>query len=111
MPTWRIAKFVSVSWLTRHRIRAESQQGEFAQECLQSNLGIRHRQAHMKHLDEELAGLLRVHQDAVQRLAAVPGLGVDSAQQIIAVAEREPANAPIAQSSRECCREDQGQSL
>ena len=65
----------------------------------------------MKQLDEEVAGLLRVHQDAVQRLAAVPGLGVDSAQQIIAVAEREPANAPIAQSSRECCREDQGQSL
>jgi transposase len=35
-------------------------------------------------LDEVLAGLLRSHQDAVQRLAAVPGLGVDSAQQIIA---------------------------
>ena len=28
--------------------------------------------------------LLRQHQDAVQRLAEVPGLGVDSAQQIIA---------------------------
>jgi transposase len=41
-------------------------------------------EAHMQQLDEELAGLLRVHQDAVQRLAAVPGLGVDSAQQIIA---------------------------
>jgi transposase len=39
---------------------------------------------HMQQLDEELAALLRVHQDAVQRLAAVPGLGVDSAQQIIA---------------------------
>jgi transposase len=39
---------------------------------------------HMQQLDEELAGLLRVHQEAVQRLAAVPGLGVDSAQQIIA---------------------------
>jgi hypothetical protein len=38
----------------------------------------------MKQLDEEVAGLLRVHQDAVQRLAAVPGLGADSAQQIIA---------------------------
>ena len=35
-------------------------------------------------LDEELARLLRTHQDAVERLAAVPGLGVDSAQQIIA---------------------------
>jgi len=35
-------------------------------------------------LDQELATLLRAHQDAVQRLAEVPGLGVDSAQQIIA---------------------------
>jgi len=35
-------------------------------------------------LDQELAGLLRQHQDAVQRLAEMPGLGVDSAQQIIA---------------------------
>src|SRR5499433_2828265 len=35
-------------------------------------------------LDQETAGLLREHQDAVQRLAEVPGLGVDSAQQIIA---------------------------
>src|SRR5262249_36290285 len=40
-------------------------------------------EAHLRRLDEELAGLLRVHQDAVERLAAVPGLGVDSAQQII----------------------------
>jgi transposase len=39
---------------------------------------------HSRQLDEELARLLRGHQDAVQRLAAVPGLGVDSAQQIIA---------------------------
>jgi len=35
-------------------------------------------------LDQEIASLLREHQDAVQRLAEVPGLGVDSAQQIIA---------------------------
>src|SRR4030081_238825 len=35
-------------------------------------------------LDQELASLLHLHQDAVQRLAEVPGLGVDSAQQIIA---------------------------
>ena len=41
-------------------------------------------ESHMQQLDEELAALLRVHQDAVQRLAAVPGFGVDSAQQIIA---------------------------
>ena len=35
-------------------------------------------------VDQELARLLHPHQDAVQRLAEVPGLGVDSAQQIIA---------------------------
>src|SRR5258705_2055993 len=35
-------------------------------------------------LDQDLASLLHPHQDAVQRLAEVPGLGVDSAQQIIA---------------------------
>jgi transposase len=35
-------------------------------------------------LNQELASLLRQHQDAVERLAEVPGLGVDSAQQIIA---------------------------
>ena len=35
-------------------------------------------------LDQEIASLLSQHQDAVQRLAEVPGLGVDSAQQIIA---------------------------
>ena len=38
----------------------------------------------IQELDQELAGLLARHQAAVQRLAAVPGLGVDSAQQIIA---------------------------
>jgi transposase len=38
----------------------------------------------MAQLDQELASLLHLHQDAVQRLAEVPGLGVDSAQQIIA---------------------------
>jgi len=35
-------------------------------------------------LDQEMASLLNQHQDAVERLAEVPGLGVDSAQQIIA---------------------------
>jgi len=35
-------------------------------------------------LDQEMANLLSPHQDAVQRLAEVPGLGVDSAQQIMA---------------------------
>lgn len=35
-------------------------------------------------LKQEMASLLSEHQEAVQRLAEVPGLGVDSAQQIIA---------------------------
>jgi len=35
-------------------------------------------------LDQEMAGLLLQHQGAVQRLAEIPGLGVDSAPQIIA---------------------------
>jgi transposase len=35
-------------------------------------------------LDQEIASLLRQHQGAVERLAEVPGLGVDSATQIIA---------------------------
>src|SRR6267154_1363507 len=35
-------------------------------------------------LDQEMANLLSQHQDSVKRLAEVPGLGVDSAQQIIA---------------------------
>ena len=35
-------------------------------------------------LEQEIAALRRQHEDAVQRLAQVPGLGVDPAQQIIA---------------------------
>jgi len=38
----------------------------------------------MGRLDQEVAELLRSHQDQVQRLAEVPGLGVDSAQPIMA---------------------------
>ena len=38
----------------------------------------------MDQLDHEIAELLSQHQDAVHRLAEVPGLGVDSAHQIIA---------------------------
>ena len=40
--------------------------------------------AHITQLDQEMAHLIRAHQAVVQRLAEVPGLGVDSAQQIIA---------------------------
>jgi transposase len=47
-------------------------------------------------LDQELASLLRQHQDAVQRLAEVPGLGLDSAQQIIAEVGPTAATFPSA---------------
>lgn len=52
----------------------------------------------IRQLDEELAQLLREHQAAVQRLAAVPGLGIDSAQQIIA--EVGPTAATFATAKR-----------
>jgi transposase len=39
---------------------------------------------HIAQLDREMASLLSPYQPVVQRLAEVPGLGVDSAQQIIA---------------------------
>jgi transposase len=55
-------------------------------------------ETHIARLDEELAQLLREHQDAVARLAAVPGLGVDSAQQIIA--EVGPRVATVATANR-----------
>jgi transposase len=47
-------------------------------------------------LDQEIASLLREHQDAVQRLAEVPGLGVDSAQQIVAEVGAKAATFPSA---------------
>src|SRR6516225_2501332 len=47
-------------------------------------------------LDQETASLLQQHQDAVQRLAEVPGLGVDSAQQIIAEVGAKAATFPSA---------------
>jgi transposase len=45
-------------------------------------------------LEPEMASLLSQHQDAVQRLAEVPGLGVDSAQQIIAEVGAEAETFP-----------------
>ena len=45
-------------------------------------------------LDQEMATLLSHHQAAVQRLAEVPGLGVDSAQQIIAEVGATAATFP-----------------
>jgi len=38
----------------------------------------------MQERDQQLAGALNIHESAVTRLAQVPGLGADSAQQIIA---------------------------
>ncbi len=49
---------------------------------------------HITQLDHEMAGLLSPYQPAVQRLAAVPGLGVDSAQQIIAEVGATAATFP-----------------
>jgi transposase len=48
----------------------------------------------MGQLDQEMAALLRPYQDQVQRLAEVPGLGVDSAQQIIAEVGASAATFP-----------------
>jgi transposase len=47
-------------------------------------------------LDQEMANLLSPHQDAVKGLAEVPGLGVDSAQQIIAEVGAQAATFPSA---------------
>jgi len=45
-------------------------------------------------LDQEMASLLTQHQDAIQRLAEVPGLGVDSAHQIVAEVGATAATFP-----------------
>jgi len=45
-------------------------------------------------LNQEIASLLKRHQEAVERLAVVPGLGVDSAQQIIAEVGAKAATFP-----------------
>src|SRR5499427_5311031 len=44
--------------------------------------------------DQEMADLLRRHQDQIKRLAEVPGLGVDSAQQVIAEVGASAATFP-----------------
>jgi transposase len=54
----------------------------------------------MGQLDQEIANLLRPHEDAVKRLAEVPGLGVDSAQPIIA--EVGPAAATFPSDKQLC---------
>jgi transposase len=49
---------------------------------------------HLGKLDQQMADLLAEHHEAVQRLAEVPGLGVDSAQQIIAEVGATAATFP-----------------
>ncbi len=51
---------------------------------------------HLDQLDQQMADLLAEHHAAVQRLAEVPGLGVDSAQQIIAEVGATAATFPSA---------------
>jgi transposase len=51
---------------------------------------------HLTQLDQQMAQLLAHHHDAVHRLAEVPGLGVDSAQQIIAEVGASAAAFPSA---------------
>lgn len=51
---------------------------------------------HMEQLDKQVGRLLQAHQQAVQRLSEVPGLGPDSAQQIIAQIGPEAAAFPSA---------------
>ena len=49
---------------------------------------------HLAQLDQQMADLLAAHHDAVQRLAEIPGLGVYSAQQIIAEVGATAATFP-----------------
>jgi transposase len=51
---------------------------------------------HLGQLDHQMAALLSHHHEAVHRLAEVPGLGVDSAQQIIAEVGATAATFPSA---------------
>jgi transposase len=51
---------------------------------------------HLAQLDQQMALLLAHHHDAAQRLAEVPGLGVDSAQQVIAEVGASAAAFPSA---------------
>lgn len=53
-------------------------------------------EARITQLGQEMATLLAAHQEKVQRLAEVPGLGVDSGQQIIAEVGASAATFPSA---------------
>jgi transposase len=55
---------------------------------------------HLTQLDQQMAQLLGHHHDAVQRLAEVPGLGVDSAQQIIAGSRCQCRRVSVSETAR-----------
>ena len=55
---------------------------------------------HLGQLDQQMATLLSQHHEAVHRLAEVPGLGVDSAQQIIAEVGATAATFSLSQAPR-----------
>jgi transposase len=59
--------------------------------------GLQFVEQQISQLDQEIASLLQRHQDAVERLAVVPGLGVDSGQQIIAEVGANAATFPSAE--------------
>lgn len=59
--------------------------------------GLQFVEQQIAQLDQGVASLLQQHQDAVERLVAVPGLGVDSAQQIIAEVGAKAATFPSAE--------------
>jgi transposase len=59
--------------------------------------GLQFVEQQIAQLDQEIASLLEQHHDAVERLVVVPGLGVDSAQQIIAEVGARAATFPSAE--------------
>jgi transposase len=69
-----------------------------ARQCAQQqfDVAIQGIEDRIRQLDQEMAQLLSAHQEPAQRLAEVPGLGVDSAQQIIAEVGAAAATFPSA---------------
>ena len=94
--------------LADHRLRATPEQMRDALEACQELSPVDRRllkmaledlqliESQIGHLDQAMAELLRPYQDQVQRLAEGPGLGVDSAQQILAEVGPTAASFPSA---------------
>jgi transposase len=95
--------------LADHRLRAtQAQLHDALGACTELNAvyrrlvkmlleGLQFVEQQIGQLDQEIANLLQRYQDAVERLAMVPGLGVDSAQQIIAEVGAKAATFPSAE--------------